>query len=190
MYASLDEIKTTAEPSYSKVSTLLRESNYVNEHGLYRSTDNDGYTYYYRGAEGCTYTGGLLKNYTTYETCIENNGLWSYNDSDWKYNCYANGTKDACETSGGTWYSLDNTISFAGFVWKIIRINGDGSIRIILDNTTPEKSMQQELIEDLIAIMTSFSGKMHGLRSKKNKILKEKMAEVIDSAIVVSNEDK
>lgn len=77
-----------------------------------------------------------------------------------------------------------------GFNYLEMYMSSHGVKIVILDDTTPEKSIQQELIEDLIAIMTSFSGKMHGLRSKKNKILKEKMAEVIDSAIVVSNEDK
>ena len=77
-----------------------------------------------------------------------------------------------------------------GFNYLEMYMSSHGVKIIILDDITPEKSMQQELIEDLIAIMTSFSGKMHGLRSKKNKILKEKMAEVIDSAIVVSNEGK
>lgn len=77
-----------------------------------------------------------------------------------------------------------------GFNYLEMYMSSYGVKIIILDDTTPEKSIQQELVEDLIAIMTSFSGKMHGLRSKKNKILKEKMAEVIDSAIVVSDEDK
>lgn len=77
-----------------------------------------------------------------------------------------------------------------GFNYLEMYMSSHGVKIVILDDATPEKSIQQELIEDLIAIMTSFSGKMHGLRSKKNKILKEKMAEVIDSAIVVSNEDK
>ena len=30
----------------------------------------------------------------------------------------------------------DNYVSFAGFYWRIIRINGDGSIRLIYDGTT------------------------------------------------------
>lgn len=77
-----------------------------------------------------------------------------------------------------------------GFNYLEMYMSSHGVKIVVLDDTAPEKSMQQELIEDLIAIMTSFSGKMHGLRSKKNKILKEKMAEVIDNAIVVSNESK
>ena len=61
---------------------------------------------------------------------------------------------------------------------------------VVVDECSSEKTVQEELVEDLISIITSFSGKIHGLRSKKNKILKEKMSEVIDNALVVSDEDK
>lgn len=77
-----------------------------------------------------------------------------------------------------------------GFNYLEMYMNSHDVKIVIVDDCSSEKTMQQELIEDLVAIMTSFSGKMHGLRSKKNKILKEKMAEVIDSANVVSNESK
>jgi predicted site-specific integrase-resolvase len=36
-------------------------------------------------------------------------------------------------------------------------------------NTSETKSMQQELVDDLIAIVTSFSGRVHGLRSRKKR---------------------
>ena len=77
-----------------------------------------------------------------------------------------------------------------GFNYLEMYMNSHDVKIVIVDDCSSERTMQQELIEDLVAIMTSFSGKMHGLRSKKNKILKEKMAEVIDSANVVSNESK
>lgn len=77
-----------------------------------------------------------------------------------------------------------------GFNYLEVYMNSHDVKIVVADDCSSEKTMQQELIEDLVAIMTSFSGKMHGLRSKKNKILKEKMAEVISSAAVVSNESK
>ena len=45
----------------------------------------------------------------------------------------------AAEDDYGTSYYYrgsvdDNYVSFAGMIWRIIRINGDGSVRIILDN--------------------------------------------------------
>ncbi|MFX0064654.1 MAG: IS607 family transposase [Candidatus Hermodarchaeota archaeon] len=38
----------------------------------------------------------------------------------------------------------------------------------------PDQSVQEELVQDLIAIITSFSGRVHGLRSHKNKRAKSK----------------
>ena len=38
----------------------------------------------------------------------------------------------------------------------------------------PDQSVQEELVQDLIAIITSFSGRVHGLRSHKNKRAKNK----------------
>jgi len=39
----------------------------------------------------------------------------------------------------------------------------------IAEDEKQEKSMEQELAEDLVAIITSFSGRMHGLRSSKTR---------------------
>lgn len=40
---------------------------------------------------------------------------------------------------------------------------------------TKGQSLQEDLVADLIAIVTSFSGRVHGLRSHKNKKLKKKV---------------
>lgn len=45
---------------------------------------------------------------------------------------------------------------------------------ITLLQQPPEQSAQEELVQDLIAIVTSFSGRVHGLRSHKNKRAKIK----------------
>lgn len=42
----------------------------------------------------------------------------------------------------------------------------------------PSQSVQEELVQDLIAIITSFSGRVHGLRSHKNKQVKSKEIKV------------
>jgi len=42
-------------------------------------------------------------------------------------------------------------------------------VEIVILNQREEVSVQQEMIDDLIALVTSFSGKMHGMRSWKNK---------------------
>ncbi len=41
--------------------------------------------------------------------------------------------------------------------------------KIQIINKDPDCTMQEELVQDLIAIITSFSGKVHGMRSHKNK---------------------
>lgn len=44
----------------------------------------------------------------------------------------------------------------------------DVSIIVVKDEEI-EKSVQEELAEDMMSLIASFSGKLHGLRSKKNK---------------------
>lgn len=40
---------------------------------------------------------------------------------------------------------------------------------VILNDSSQEKSVQQELVEDMMSLIASFSGKLYGLRSYKNK---------------------
>lgn len=44
---------------------------------------------------------------------------------------------------------------------------------IIVSNETNNKTIQEELAEDLCAIIHSFSGKLYGMRNKQFKELKE-----------------
>ncbi|NYE06947.1 putative site-specific integrase-resolvase [Bacillus niacini] len=59
----------------------------------------------------------------------------------------------------------------------------------ILDNQTDEKSIQEELVEDLIAIITSFSDKLYGTRSHKNKIVEEKVKGVLEDVANLPHEN-
>ena len=91
------ELDKNATVTYPKFSDLIKKNNPVNEttpnfgavattdEGLFKATDFDGDTYYFRGA-------------------VE-----------------------------------DNYVSFAGFTWRIVRINGDESIRLILNDTLPDE---------------------------------------------------
>ncbi len=58
----------------------------------------------------------------------------------------------------------------------------------ILDDQTEEKAPQEELVDDLIAIITSFSGKLYGIRSHKNKMVEEKVKEVLEDVANLPNE--
>lgn len=41
---------------------------------------------------------------------------------------------------------------------------------VVVKDINKEKSVQEELAEDMMALIASFSGKLYGLRSKKNKV--------------------
>ncbi|MGJ7922602.1 IS607 family transposase [Neobacillus sp. LXY-4] len=58
----------------------------------------------------------------------------------------------------------------------------------ILDDQIDDKPLQEELVEDLIAIITSFSGKLYGIRSHKNKIVEKKVKEVLEDVANLPNE--
>jgi len=78
------------EPDLSTVATYKLDENgneTTEELGLYKTLDDYGVTYYFRGAQS------------------------------------------------------NNYVSFAGFTWRIVRINGDGSIRLIL-NSSLDKTMK------------------------------------------------
>ena len=68
----------------------------------------------------------------------------------------------AAEDDYGTSYyyrgSVENNyVSFAGMTWRIIRINGDGSVRIILNDTTGSSIQFNSLSDD-----NAYVGYMHG----------------------------
>ena len=132
-------LKTTTAATLNKGAAPATGTNIVSENGIYRSTDDDGHTYYYRGGEGCSVLGEQLTSYTTAATCKANSGKWLHAypyDGTNSYKCYMNGTPEVCEAAGGTWYYLNNNVKYAGFNWKVVRINGDGSIRVVLDGIT------------------------------------------------------
>ncbi|WP_165847822.1 IS607 family transposase [Ammonifex thiophilus] len=52
-------------------------------------------------------------------------------------------------------------------------------VEILILNREEDKSPQQELVEDLLTIVTSFAGKLYGHRSHKVKKLKEEMKEAL-----------
>jgi len=55
----------------------------------------------------------------------------------------------------------------------------DLGARVEVVNEREEKTPQQELVEDLLAIVTSFAGRLYGMRSNKTK----KVVEVVRRAV-------
>ena len=96
----------------------LNNPNYITN-GLYSSTDEDGTTYYYRGD-------------------IDNNNLvFGTYDEDYYVYGSKNGfyqTKESCiESEGNDKKCQPTKIASKGekMYWKIVRVNGDGSLRLI-----------------------------------------------------------
>ena len=74
----------------------------------------------------------------------------------------------AAEDDYGTSYyyrgSVDNNyVDFAGKTWRIVRINGDGSVRIILDGTTGEETFFNNSVTD-----NAYVGYMYGTTGSSN----------------------
>ena len=60
----------------------------------------------------------------------------------------------------------------------------------ILDGTTSNKTVQEELTDDLMSIITQLSGELYGLKSKKHKELQQTIKEAITDVPDLSNQDK
>lgn len=52
------------------------------------------------------------------------------------------------------------------------------NVQIITTNTEPNKNIQEELVQDVMSLIASFSGRLYGLRSHKNKRKIDKIQEV------------
>jgi predicted site-specific integrase-resolvase len=52
-------------------------------------------------------------------------------------------------------------------------------IHIVSDETT-EKTVQDEMVEDMMALIASFSGKLYGMRAKEKKRVKELITQIKD----------
>ena len=97
------------------IPTTLNDQNYVAT-GLYSNTDEDGTTYYYRGD-------------------VNNNNL-QFGSYDEDYYIYGADqyyqTLESCQEDGNSQCKAEKLASKGDkMYWKIVRINGDGSIRLI-----------------------------------------------------------
>ena len=67
-----------------------------------------------------------------------------------------------------------------GFNYLEMYFNSHNVEIIVLNDDAEDKSPQQELIDDLMTIIASFSGKLYGLRSGKNKIVNDEIKKTIE----------
>ncbi len=129
----------TEEPDFSK--GYPNSSSGSDKSGLYKTKDDDGDTYYFRGdvinnyvqlginkGDSYFYVVGLGQhNETTYGSYEEaENECNNYYDYDFGYN-------SADECIKGI-QSVPMQESGQPILWRIVRINGDGTIRLITDN--------------------------------------------------------
>lgn len=56
-----------------------------------------------------------------------------------------------------------------GFNYLQTMFNACGTNIIIVRDVNSEKSVQEELVEDMMSLIASFSGKLYGMRSRKSK---------------------
>ena len=68
-----------------------------------------------------------------------------------------------------------------GFNYLELYFKSHGTEIIVLNDNKEDKSPQEELMEDLMSIITSFSGKIYGLRSGKNKKVEEDIKKTLES---------
>ena len=57
-----------------------------------------------------------------------------------------------------------------GFHYLESMFKAHGVEIVVMKDKDKEKSVQDELVEDMMALIASFSGKLYGMRSKKNKV--------------------
>lgn len=128
-------IGTLSQTSLSKSYEEAKDKS-----GLYVSTDtNDGSpTYYFRGNNGCNGV-VMTKNLCTLlgGTRFDSSNLLCLNNSKGKYYYTNELTSKQCGSNNGTYdeSAINNYVSFAGLMWRVVRINEDGTTRMILNDT-------------------------------------------------------
>lgn len=68
-----------------------------------------------------------------------------------------------------------------GFNYLELYFNSHNVDIIVLNDNGDDKSPQQELMEDLMSIIASFSGKLYGLRSGKNKKVENEIKSTLEN---------
>ena len=158
--AALTILKNNGGESYI---TELAESEFANvttasDKGMYKKADDLGTSYYYRGAVNnnwirfgkepnkCMYNNSEvlyaeivgdelnIRKVKNQEECLSTNMCMSQG-------MYGVGINETlCQAGGGTPLTEKATFTTADMYWRIIRINGDGSIRMIYTGTSKPES--------------------------------------------------
>lgn len=66
-------------------------------------------------------------------------------------------------------YSYKDRLTRFGFYYLETVFLAHGVNIIVVKDISTEKSVQEELVEDMMSLISSFSGKLYGMRSRKKK---------------------
>ena len=119
---------------------------YQNEYINYNKTNGKLYTVSDNGSNTINLVTGATKSSSTttwngvaYESVVYKLSLTQLTETELETDKSDKGLYQATDDYGTTYYYRgnvkNNIVKFAGFYWQIVRINGDGSIRLIYDGT-------------------------------------------------------
>ena len=106
--------------------STMPDSNYVTT-GLYSTEDEDGTSYYYRG--------NVINNNVQFGEYQEDYYVYKYNDQYFQSLETCQNYDKSCSETNTTKMKLASKGD--KMYWKIVRINGDGSARLIYNGTNP-----------------------------------------------------
>ena len=135
---SISKVKeeTTVDSVAYVMSSKTQVGYDYSKDGIYEMEDDYGISYYYRGA--------VENNYIKFGKYGKDVYFGNYSSSSTDYKTYS--SLEECNNS--TNYNTNCRIGIAkgtDMYWRIIRINGDGSIRIIYDGTSPHANGESNM---------------------------------------------
>ena len=110
---------------------------------------NDGNDYYTNNRTDLESTGSAINRISNVSSKTDSSTgtvtstltEYKYSQTPKSYDISAVGMYSASDDDGKTYYYrgsvAGNYVKFAGFYWRVIRVNGDGTVRLIYDGTTP-----------------------------------------------------
>jgi len=145
-----DNVSSTYVTSATGIN-FASKSTITNGQGLYTNNKlEDGKNMYFRGGSFCAYTNYLNSDGSM---CTAAGGTWDGNT------CSYDLDRAACQANGFTYYDLKNNVTFAEHNWKIIRIDENGNIRMILADTTTGSTIYNGPLSD-----AAYVGYMYGIK--------------------------
>ena len=118
---------------------------------LYTSSNSGDITVYQ--VTGATKTTGTVKwNNVTYDSVTYKLTMVTLTETELETDKSDKGIYQGTDDYGTTYYYRgnvkNNIVQFAGFYWQIVRINGDGSIRLIYDGTEKNATGGKQTIDN------------------------------------------